>query len=289
MLALTSCMLLYAAPASAQTALCEASRWLVQESDQQVMERIVAISTFPVVLDPRLWDGDELKPEVRRKTIELVEHLFDNLRLSPEVVISDIELFGSNASYEYDDVADYGVHVFLKSSDPTKLDPILISKMLRIYNLYIEARQEGKILFNGIVVEVTFHLDPRSKGYKPRPGVGQYSISSGKWIVEPVAQPNNFDRSEMLSDARRWIDKWNSLVCQYEEAASDFDCSRFNALDLEMSKYRSAGFEKGLGSRSTENLTYRLLRRLSVNIPDAVDVAEDECAAQKFSVAEPMQ
>lgn len=269
----------------AETPACAESRWLVRETDNQLMERVVAISTFPTVLDPRLWADRDLRPEIREKTLGLVDNLFSDLRLGPDVTIGDVELFGSNASYEYDDAADYGVHVFLNNANPAKLDPVLLARLLRIYNLYVEAKQEGKILFNGVVVEVSFHLEPRSGNYMPIPGVGQYSVSEGKWIVEPAAQPDNFDRKVMLADTRHWIGKWNAMVCEYESAASDFDCSRFNALDAELSKYRSAGFKKGLGSRSTENLTYRMLRRLTVNIPDGVDLAEEECMNRKFSVS----
>jgi len=44
-----------------------------------------------------------------------------------------------------------------------------------------------------------------------------------------------------------------------------------------MAAYRSSGFTEGLGSRSTQNLVYRALRRLNVSIPDMVDTLQDEC------------
>jgi hypothetical protein len=43
-----------------------------------------------------------------------------------------------------------------------------------------------------------------------------------------------------------------------------------------MSKYRDAGI-KASGTRSTENLTFRLLRRLSINVITEVDDLALEC------------
>jgi len=51
-----------------------------------------------------------------------------------------------------------------------------------------------------------------------------------------------------------------------------------------MSAYRNSGFTQGLGSRSTQNLTYRALRRLNVPITDMVDTLEDECTFTKESI-----
>lgn len=45
--------------------------------------------------------------------------------------------------------------------------------------------------------------------------------------------------------------------------ALDFNCSRWSALNRDMRKYRGTGFDANLGSRSTSNLVYRLLRRIS--------------------------
>ena len=73
---------------------------------------------------------------------------------------------------------------------------------------------------------------------------------------------------------------------KYEEYAKNkkaFACEKFGALDDEMKAYRGAGLDAA-GQRSTQNLTYRALRRISVNIPDMVDELEDECNYLKESL-----
>ena len=258
-------------------ATCHDGPWLVRETDAQLAERVTAISTFPAVLDTRLWNGMALKPEIREKTLAIVNKLFKGLQLGPAVTITSVELFGSNASYEYDAASDFGVHVFVSNADEKALSPEALANLLRIYNGYVELWQEGKIRFNGVVLEVVFHAEPRRASYKPRPGIGQYSISRNAWIEKPMAQESRFDRKQMLADARRWVDRWNALVCDYAASPLTFDCARFDALDAEMRDYRRAGLDTGRGGRSTQNLTYRMLRRLSVNIPDGVDNIEEVC------------
>ena len=272
--------------AAGSPSACSTSSWMVRESDEEIAARVAAMTTFPTTLDQRIWNGMAMKPEIREKTLAIVDDLLKGMRLGPEVTIASVELFGSNASYEYDDAADFGVHVFLNNAN-TGMDQKTFENFLRVYNGYVELYQEGKILFDGIVVEIVFHSEPRSGSYKPQAGVGQFSISGDTWIVEPVAQPDNFDTAAMAADARRWVNEWNALVCEYVTDPGTFSCGRFDDLDGQMRDYRRAGFEKGLGGRSTENLTYRMLRRLSVNIPDGVDLAEHECRNHQFSTGAP--
>lgn len=282
-LPLMAAMLWGTCPAAAASPACSPNPWLVHETDDEIAALVKRMTAFPTVLDQRLWEGMALKPEVREKTLAIVDDLLKGMRLGPEITVGSVELFGSNASYEYDAAADFGVHVFLENANAA-MDQKTLDNFLRVYNGYVELHQEGKILFAGVLVEIVFHSEPRSSNYKPQAGVGQFSISDNRWIVEPVAQPDNYDPSAMATDARRWVDKWNALVCEYAADPVRFACGRFDELDGEMRDYRRGGFSKGLGGRSTENLTYRMLRRLSVNVPDGVDMAEHECRAEQFSI-----
>jgi len=245
---------------------------LADGSDTSVSAAVDAITTFPTELDPRIWNGDTIKPEVRERSLAMVDRIVKESRIAG-LTVDAVELFGSNASYEYDDTSDFGIHVFVRSSE---LNPEQLGDVLRLLNDYVERRQEGRITFNGVVVEVTFHGE-RTENYRPSPGIGQYSVSQARWIERPVKQPDNFDRATMATDMRKFIGQYNDLVTAYEADKKGFECSRFGDLDSAMSVYRNSGFTEGLGSRSTQNLAYRALRRLNVSIPDMVDVLADEC------------
>jgi hypothetical protein len=244
-----------------------------------VSAAVGAITTFPTELDPRIWNGDALKPQVREKSLSIVERIMNESGIAG-LTVDAVELFGSNASYEYDDTSDFGIHAFVRSS---ALAPEALDDSLRLLNDYVERRQEGRITFNGVVVEVTFHSE-RTENYRPSPGIGQYSLSQGRWIEQPVKQPDNFNRATMATDMKKFIVEYNDLVAAYDADKKGFTCSRFGDLDSEMSVYRNSGFTQGLGSRSTQNLTYRALRRLNVPITDMVDTLEDECTFTKESI-----
>ena len=252
---------------------------LADGSDASVSAAINAITTFPTELDPRIWNGPDLKPEVREKSLAIVDRIVQNSGIAG-LSVDAVELFGSNASYEYDNTSDFGIHAFVHS--PT-LTPKALDDSLRLLNDDVERRQEGRITFNGVVVEVTLHSE-RTENYRPSPGIGQYSVSQGRWIERPVKQPDNFDRATMATDMKKFIDEYNDLATAYTADKKGFNCSRFGDLDSKMSAYRNSGFTQGLGSRSTQNLAYRALRRLNVPITDMVDTLEDECTFTQESI-----
>lgn len=247
-------------------------------SATSVRAAIDGVTTFPTELDPRLWNGTDLKPEIRAASMKTVDRIVKTSGI-PGLTVDSVELFGSNASYEYDDASDFGVHVFSHSA----LAPADLDGLLGLLNDDVERRQEGRITYNGVPLEVTFHAE-RGENYRPSPGIGQYSVSQGRWIERPVQQPDRFDRTQMATDMTRFIDTYNRLVSEYAGDKSRFECSRFGDLDRELSAYRNSGFTRGAGSRSTENLAYRALRRLNVNIPEAVDTLEDECLFTRESI-----
>ncbi len=252
---------------------------LADDSDTAINNAIKAITTFPTKLDPRIWDGMAMKPDVH----DAIERVVDRVTRASGIdglTIDGVGLFGSNASYEYDDKSDVGVHVFVHKPGMTDED---LEPFMQLLNDQIERRQEGQILLYGLPLEVVFHAG-RPASHQPQAGIGQYSVTDNRWVVEPVQQPDNFDINQMRSDAKTYIGKYNSVVGEYLAAKKGFDCSRFNKLDDEMGAYRNSGFEQGLGSRSTQNLTYRALRRLNVEIPEMVDTLEDECTFVNESI-----
>lgn len=266
--ALAACMLLLVACGSAE----QAKAPLADDSEAAVSRAVDAITTFPEELDPRLWNGMALKPELRSAILRVVDRVARGANIEG-LAIDGVDLFGSNVSYEYDDSSDVGVHVFVHKPGMAAKE---LNPFLELLNDQVERRQEGRILLNGLPLEVTFHAE-RSASYRSIPGIGQYSVADGRWLVEPVPQPDNFDPDQIKADAKRFIGEYNSLVRGYESDKKVFDCAGFGELDQKMSEYRRQGFDQNLGSRSTQNLTYRLLRRLNVSIPEMVDTLEDEC------------
>lgn len=252
---------------------------LADGSPEAITATVNAVTAFPDRLDPRIWAGTDMRPEVRERSLAIVERLVRESGI-PGLSIDAVELFGSNASYEYDDASDFGLHVFVHSA---ALSPADLGGVLRLLNDDVERRQERKIRFNGVVVEVSLHGE-RGANYRPSPGIGQYSLTEGRWIEEPVRQPDHFDRTQMATDVSRFVGEYNDLASEFSKEPTTFDCARFGQFDRALKTYRDSGFAAGLGSRSTQNLSYRALRRLNVSIPDMLDRLADDCVFTQESI-----
>jgi hypothetical protein len=267
------------------------------ETPAQLNQAIAGIVDFPKVLDARIWTPDyHMRPEISSRVMAIVNRLFNDLKLrNKAIAIQDIELFGSNASYEYDEKADLGVHVFLSTaSNPTAYqgDVLDLEHFMRVLNDVIELDQNGEVSFYGIPLEIVFHA-VRPPGYRDSDGIPQYSIWSadasrtGRWInpqtPPPVPPKDAFDTTVMAAKASDFVAQYNNLVANYFEDKVSFDCNRFDDFRKAMRAYRSEGIEAD-GQRSNGNLTYRLLRRLSVNVPDTTADLEQECLNIKDSL-----
>lgn len=246
---------------------------LVTSSDQDISAAIDQITTFPTVLDPRLWDGDKLRPEVRTRALEIVTDLFADLKM-PDLTIKNIEIRGSTVSYEYDDNADLSVRVFLDTSN-YRGDVKQLNALLKTYTDYLEAVYEGNLLLRGVPLEPQFYA-VKSPSQEPQAGIGHYSLTDDAWMEHPSMQESRFDRNQIMADAKGFITKYNGLVSDYFADKKSFDCSRLGALTKEMRSYRGAGIDKD-GTRSTPNLTYRMLRRLNVNLTETTRQLAVEC------------
>lgn len=267
------------------------------ESADQLNQIISGIVDFPKVLDPRLWTSDyHMRPEIASRIMAIVNRQFNQLKLKNKAVaISDIELFGSNASYEYDEKADLGIHVFLSTaSNPAAYqgNVLDLEHFMHLLNDVIEMSQEGEVTFYGIPLEIVFHAT-RPAGFRDSDGLPQYSVWSadasrtGRWInpqTPPPAPPKDaFDTKVIFAKTNEFIDQYNHLVANYFEDKTAFDCSRFDDFKKNLKTYRGEGIALD-GLRSNGNLTYRLLRRLNVNVPDMADALGRECVNIKASL-----
>lgn len=64
-------------------------------------------------LNQKIFNGDELDPEVKDKLLEIVDRFKYNLEENGiKLDIKDVRIIGSNASYNYTDKSDIDLHIF---------------------------------------------------------------------------------------------------------------------------------------------------------------------------------
>ena len=65
---------------------------------------------FNNTLNPAVWQGQEMKPEVRERLLTIAEDFKEFLGLS-DIEVKDITVSGSNAGYTYTPYSDIDLHL----------------------------------------------------------------------------------------------------------------------------------------------------------------------------------
>ena len=165
-------------------------------------------------LNQDLFDGEDLKPEVKDKLLEIVDKFKDNLKESDiELEIIDVLFVGSNASYNYTDDSDIDIHIVADTSiydDKEDLATKLYEAYKRIFNSKYDPLIYGH--------EVEVYVDSNENHANSN---GIYSLNTG-WVKKP-----DNDTIPDISD---------ELLAKLEDLVRDFkdkygDVSKMESVD----------------------------------------------------------
>ena len=156
-------------------------------------------------LNPKLFEGNELKPEVKEALIKVVDAFVEDLKDSEvDIKVKDAIVIGSNVNYNYTKDSDIDLHIIADSDIsgvPGELLTLLYSAYRSIFN------KNYDITIKGIPCEVYVEMDELH-------GVsnGAYSLYSG-WLKEPE-QKNIPDLDEEAFNKLfgEWEDKYFALL-----------------------------------------------------------------------------
>ena len=72
-------------------------------------------------LNPKIWDGDDLKPEVQAKLLQIAKKWAVFAKI-PDFAVTDIILVGGNANYNWTKFSDLDLHVVVnRDNQPAPL------------------------------------------------------------------------------------------------------------------------------------------------------------------------
>ena len=167
-------------------------------------------------LNQKLFDGEELKPEVveaiKNIANEFVKELGED---GISFTLKDIILLGSNMSYNYTKDSDLDIHLIADSNAlecPKELQDKLYGAYRTIFN------KNYDITLKGIPAEVYVELDePRAKSN------GIYSLNNG-WVKKPEQQAiPELDKEAFDEFFKFWEDRYNELVDNKEATSEDVE------------------------------------------------------------------
>ena len=157
-------------------------------------------------LNPVLFDGDALKPEVSDAIRNVVDAFVEELgRDGIDISVKDVVLVGSNVSYNYTKDSDVDVHVVVDSS---KLDcpKEIVDRLYGAYRSIFNGNYD--ITIKGIPVEVYVELDDLGSAKSN----GVYSLDNG-WIKEPTQEEiPDLDREAFDALFGEWEGRYLDLI-----------------------------------------------------------------------------
>lgn len=198
-------------------------------------------------LNQKLWNGDKLRPEVRKRLLKIASEFIKELDIP--VSISDVTFTGSLANFNYSKYSDIDLHLILDFSKINKNEDLVRDFLLAKKSLW---NDDHDIFIRGSEVEVY----PENIG-DPHHSTGVYSVLNNEWIKKP--DPS---KSEKIIDYYGVINKSNQLIRLINSMIELDSFDKLDKLELlkdKIKKMRQCGLEKE-GEFSIENLAYKLLR-----------------------------
>jgi hypothetical protein len=197
---------------------------------------------FNKTLNPRLWQKEQMRPEVRDKLLEIAADFKEFLGLS-DLEVKDITVSGSNAGYTYTPYSDIDLHLVV---DIPKADSDDVYRELFDAKKY-QYNDLHNIKIGGYDVELYVE-----NANKPPVSQGVFSVLNNDWINIP-----RYRKSTVDDDAVR--SKYEDFKHRIDDAVKSNDMERIDSLARKIKTYRQAGLDAH-GELGPENLAYKMLR-----------------------------
>lgn len=192
-------------------------------------------------LNPAIWNSDtSIKEEVLDELLNIYEEFIRYIEIPLNIV--DVEIVGSNASYNYNDTSDIDLHIIVNDEfnyiDKNILQQLYNSKKASFNDKY-------DLTINGIEVELYIE-DMKSSNATN----GRFSLLKNEWVKVP--EPITYDIPDIKEEVKEWTDVCNQALSSENP---DLILKTINDLYIE----RKFGLEQG-GEASVGNLLFKEIR-----------------------------
>jgi hypothetical protein len=197
---------------------------------------------FNKQLNPRLWQKEQMRPEVRDKLLEIAADFKEFLGLS-DLEVKDITVSGSNAGYTYTPYSDIDLHLVVDIPQADSDD---------VYRELFDAKKYQYNDLHNIKIggyDVELYVENANK---PPVSQGVFSVLNNDWINIP-----RYRKSTVDDDAVR--SKYEDFKHRIDDAVKSNDMERIDSLARKIKTYRQAGLDAH-GELGPENLAYKMLR-----------------------------
>mgnify|MGYP001442997846 FL=1 len=193
-------------------------------------------------LNPKLWNRDVLKPEIKKQLIKIAKVFEEFIGIELDVI--DYTITGSNANYMWTAYSDLDLHIIVKGL-PDEKERELFNAKKALWS------EEHNITVKGLPVEC--YVQGSEDEHH---STGVYSIIADQWLEKPKKVKPKIDDAAVKA-------KKNSLHHDIETALLSKDITKLRAVKQKITQMRKAGLEKA-GEWSTENLVFKILRNIGM-------------------------
>jgi len=197
------------------------------------------------VLNPKLWDGDSLKPEVREKLLKIGK-VWAKFAKIPNEAIIDIILVGGNANFNYTDYSDIDVHILIDEDNMPDCPDLLSDYLKNKKQLWAQIHD---ITIYGHDVE----LYAQGKNEPTPSDQGVYSLIQDEWLNQPKQEKIDLDDPLIRTKVNHYTQKIENLISSNAEDES------FEKMKEKIRNMRQSSLKKS-GENSIENLVFKELR-----------------------------
>ena len=193
-------------------------------------------------LNPRIWQGSRMRPEVRRKLLAIAKDFKQSLGLT-DLEVKDITVSGSNAGYTYTPHSDIDLHlvVDIPQADTNEVYRELFNAKKYQYN------DEHNLAIGGYPVELYVE-----NANTPPVSQGMFSVLANDWINIPRKRKSTVNDDAVKS-------KYELMKHRIDSAIASNDIKRLTKTAARIKQMRQAGLDKN-GELGPENLAYKILR-----------------------------
>lgn len=194
------------------------------------------------ILNPNVWDGLKLKPEIKEKLLQIGKDFYTDTET--DAPLKDILFVGSLANFNWSDTSDFDVHIVIDFKDVDE-NVELVEKLVNA--LKSKWNDEHDIHLKGHNVEV--YIQDITKENRSS---GVYSLIQDKWLTEP-------QKENVIIDKEKIQQKYNDYVRKINSGIKAQDIEKLKTIVKDVYDMRQSGLDKS-GELSTENLVFKILR-----------------------------
>jgi predicted nucleotidyltransferase len=208
---------------------------------------------FPIndELEPRIWKGEELRPFISKKLMEIANDFIDGLPFA--VAIKDVRFTGSLANYNWSKYSDIDLHIVV---DFTELDENkdLVKEMFDAKRL--RWNEKHNITIKGYEVEL--YVEDEAEEHSSS---GVYSVMNEEWLDKPERTDTKIDIDTAKKKASDIEQQIASISVMFDQGQFEKVMRHVDRLKKKIRTMRQAGLDTEAMEFSPENIAFKLLRR----------------------------